>query len=59
MRTKVPSGLDPVLTVFLDDLAKPIDAQADLSGSATLAQVITKINDLLAAMRARGRMEQS
>ena len=33
-RTLVPKGLDPTLTLFLDNLAKPGSAVSDLSGSA-------------------------
>ena len=34
-RTRVPEGLDPILTAFLDDIAKPAGAVTDLSGSAS------------------------
>ena len=57
-RTLVPAGLDPVMTAFLDALAKPIAAVDDLAAGSTTAQCVTKINELLAALRAAKKMDE-
>ena len=55
-----PSITDPAHAAFLDDLYRRRRAViADLSASATLAEVITKINAILQADRDSGQQETS
>jgi len=60
-RSPVPSTItDPEQQRFLDELWKrKRSAIADLSDSATSAQIIAKINEILQADRASGQQESS
>jgi len=59
LRSRLPSnqGLTREMVQFLELLDRRVTVQSDLASTATLAEVITAFNALLAAMRTSGKME--
>lgn len=59
MRSRLPSqkDLSREMIRFFELLDKRIAAQTDLESTATLSEVITAYNSLLAAIRKSGKME--
>lgn len=61
LKSKIPpfENLNGEQFRYLEGLDRRVPARTDLSASATLAQVITAINNLYADMRNAGSMERS
>jgi len=60
-RSRLPEteDLSRSMILFFEQLDLQVAAQTNLSTGATLAQTVTAVNSLLAAMRTAGKMEKS